>query len=76
MPGMLSHAAIVGSRGVSFALAGIQPSSFCRLNVRSRSASQPWSNLPLYLSAHSLKMWCGPCEAPGAQYIRNGLSGA
>ena len=27
-------------------------------------ASQPSSNLPLYLSAHSLKTWCGPWTAP------------
>ena len=72
---MLSHAAMVSARGVSLASAGIQPSSFWRLKVRSRSASQPSSNLPLYLSAHSLKMWCGPCAAPGAQYMKNGLSG-
>ena len=73
---MLSHAAMLSARGVSLVSAGIQPSSFWRLNVRSRSASQPSSNWPLYLSAHSLKIWCGPCAAPGAQYIKNGLSGA
>ena len=33
--------------------AGMTPSSFCRANVSSRSLSQPWSNLPSYLSAHS-----------------------
>ena len=38
-------------------------------------SSQPSSNLPLYLSAHSVKTWCGPCAAPGAQYMKNGLSG-
>ena len=31
------------------------PSFFCRANVCSRSLSQPSSNLPLYLSAHSLR---------------------
>ncbi len=55
--------------------AGIQPSCFCRAKTRSRYLSQPSSNLPLYLSAHSGKMWCGPWAAPGAQYMRNGLSG-
>ena len=40
--------------GVSLASAGITPSFFCRANVSLRSLSQPWSNLPLYLSAHSL----------------------
>ena len=55
----------MSARGVSFAFAGIQPSSFCRLKTRSRYLSQPSSNLPLYLSAHSLKMWCGPWAPPG-----------
>ena len=32
---------------------GMTPSAFCRAKVSSRSLSQPWSNLPLYLSAHS-----------------------
>ena len=72
---MLSHAAMLSARGVSLVSGGIQPSSFWRLKVRSRNASQPSSNWPLYLSAHSLKIWCGPCPAPGAQYIKNGLSG-
>ena len=43
---------IVLSRGVSSVLAGIQPSCFWRAKISSRSLSQPWSNLPLYLSAH------------------------
>ena len=38
--------------------------------------AKPSSNVPLYLSAHSFMIWCGPCEAPGAQYMKNGLSGA
>ncbi len=54
-------------RSVSTASAGMTPSSFCRANVSSRSASQPWSNLPLYLSAHSVGTWCGACVAPGAK---------
>ena len=53
--GMLSHEAIDSARGVSFVSAGIQPSCFCRAKTRSRYLSQPSSNLPLYLSAHSLK---------------------
>ena len=60
---------------VSSASAGMTPSFFCRANVSSRSLSQPWSNLPLYLSAHSLGTWCGACVAPGAKYMKNGLSG-
>ena len=40
-------------------VAGITPSSFWRAKVRSRSASQPSSNSPLYLSAHSGVTWCG-----------------
>ena len=51
------------------------PCSLARANTRSRYSSQPSSNLPLYLSAHSFMMWCGPCDAPGAQYMKNGLSG-
>ena len=73
--GMLSQEAIVLARGVSFASAGIQPSYFCRAKTRSRYLSQPSSNVPLYLSANSGNTLCGPCTAPGAQYIRNGLSG-
>ena len=74
--GMSCHAASEAGRGVSCVFAGIQPSCFCRAKMRVRIASQPSSNLPLYLSAHSLKMWCGPCAAPGAQYMKNGVSGA
>ena len=40
------------------------------------SVSQPWSNCPLYLSAHSLGTWWGACVAPGAKYTKNGLSGS
>ena len=38
---------------VSSAFCGIQPSSLARWKARSRYLSQPSSNLPLYLSAHS-----------------------
>ena len=51
------------------------PSSFCRAKVTSRWASQPRANLPRYLSAHSAGTWCGACVAPGAKYMKNGLSG-
>ena len=34
------------------------------------------SNLPLYLSAHSLGAWWGAWQAPGQKYRKNGLSGA
>ena len=34
------------------------------------------SNLPLYLSIHSLGAWCGAWVAPGQKYMKNGLSGA
>ena len=72
--GMLSHAAMVSARGVS--LLCRNPAKFLlTCEVFSRSASQPSSNWPLYLSAHSLKIWCGPWAAPGAQYMKNGLSG-
>ena len=74
--GIESQDGSVSGRGVSLAFCGIQPSCFCRANARSRYLSQPSSNFPLYLSAHSFMTWCGPWDAPGAQYIRNGLSGA
>ena len=50
---MVSQAGISGWRAVSWQSGGMTPSSFCRAKVSSRSLSQPWSNLPLYLSAHS-----------------------
>lgn len=40
-------------RGVSSASRGITPSFFCRSKISSRIASQPWSNFPLNVSAHS-----------------------
>ncbi len=43
----------VAGRGVSMALCGIQPIAFCFAKTHSRYLSQPSSNLPLYLSAHS-----------------------
>ena len=63
---MSSHAGISSGRSVSSASGGITPSSFCFANVRSRSASQPSSNLPLYLSDHSGRTWWGAWVAPGA----------
>jgi hypothetical protein len=51
------------------------PSFFWRSNDSSRSLSQPWSNLPFYLSIHSLGTWCGAWVAPGAKYMTKGLSG-
>ena len=44
---------------------GSRPAAFCRANVSSRSLSQPWSNLPLYLSAHSFGTWCGAVRGAG-----------
>ena len=72
---MSSHAGISSCRAVSSASAGMTPSSFCRAKVRSRCTSQPSSNWPAYLSAHSFGTWCGACVAPGAKYTKNGLSG-
>ena len=51
--GMSSQAGISAWRAVSWQSSGTTPSFFCRAMVSSRSLSQPWSNLPLYLSAHS-----------------------
>ena len=51
--GTSSHAGNASFLGVSSASAGITPSAFCRAKVSSRSLSQPWSNLPLYLSAQA-----------------------
>jgi hypothetical protein len=73
---MSSQGGISSWRAVSSASGGITPSSFWRANVRSRSASQPSSNAPLYFSAHSFATRCGACVAPVAKYMKNGLSGA
>src|SRR5438094_754123 len=56
--------ATFGARLVS---GGTTPSCFCRASVASRTASQPWSNLPLYLAIHSFGTWCGAWVAPGAK---------
>ena len=64
---MSSHAGISSGAAVSSQSAGITPSSFWRANVASRTASQPWSNLPWYFSIHSCGTWCGAWVAPGAK---------
>ena len=71
---MSSQAGISACRGVSTASGGMTPSSFCRSKVISRCLSQPWANLPLYFSIHSWGTWCGAWVAPGAKYMKNGLS--
>ena len=53
--------------GASLVSGGTTPSCFCRASVASRTASQPWSNLPLYLAIHSFGTWCGAWVAPGAK---------
>ena len=70
-----SQSLIASGFGASFVSAGTTPSFFCRSSVCSRSLSQPWSNWPLYLAFHSLGTWCGAWVAPGAKYMKNGLSG-
>src|SRR3984957_10657565 len=72
---MSSQVVISSWRLVSSASAGTTPSSFCRAMICSRNVSHPLSNLPLHLSDHSLGTWCGAWVAPGAQYMKNGLSG-
>ena len=74
-PRISSQAGISSGRSVSSASAGMTPSAFWRANVSLRSSSQPSSNAPLYLSDHSVGTWCGACVAPGAKYMKNGLSG-
>ena len=73
---MSSQAGISAWRGVSTASGGMTPSSFWRSKVISRWLSQPWANLPLYFSIHSGGTWCGAWVAPGAKYMKNGLSGS
>ena len=73
---MSSQAGIASGRAVRSASADTMPFRFCRSKVDSRSASQPPANWPLYLSAHSSGTWCGAWVAPGAKYMKNGLSGA
>ena len=72
---MSSQAGISSCRAVSSVSGGTTPSSFWRVRISSRSASQPSSKRPLYLSDHSVGTWCGACVAPGAKYMKNGLSG-
>ncbi len=64
---MSSQAGISSGLSVSSASGGITPSSCWRAKVSSRSASQPASKRPLYLSDHSSGTWCGACVAPGAK---------
>ena len=73
--GISFHEGISAGRGVSSASGGITPSSFWRANVRSRSASHPSSKAPRYFADHSTGTWWGACVAPGAKYMKNGLSG-
>ena len=54
-----------GLIGDSSACSVTIPSFFWRSNTCSRYASYPMSNLPLYLSAHSLGAWWGAWQAPG-----------
>ena len=49
------------------------PSFFCRASVSSRDSSQPWSNFPLYLSAHSLATRWGAWLQPVEQHIIHGF---
>jgi hypothetical protein len=72
---MSSQAGISACRSVSSASAGTTPSSFCLAKVSSRSRSQPWAKLPWYRSIHSVDTWWGAWVAPGAKYMKNGLSG-
>ncbi len=60
----VSHAGYGSGRAASSVSGGTMPSFFWRASVRSRYASQPSSNWPLYLSAHSLATWCGAWVAP------------
>ena len=52
-----------GLMPLSSVSSGSRPSSFCRARIDSRIASYPLSKVPLYLSAHSRKTWCGACAA-------------
>ena len=49
----LSQSLMASGLGASFVPGGTTPSLICRASVSSRSLSQPWSNLPLYLAIHS-----------------------
>ena len=72
---MSSQAGISSCRTVSSASPGTTPSSFWRARISSRNLSQPSSKRPLYLSDHSVGTWCGAWAAPGAKYMKKGLSG-
>ena len=64
----VSHAGHVGIvRATARCRAGRCPCSIWRWRTTSsRYLSQPMSNLPLYLSIHSLGTWCGAWPAPVA----------
>ncbi len=66
---------IASGFGASLVPGGTTPSLIWRARTSSRIASQPWSNLPLYLAIHSFGTWCGAWVAPGAKYMKNGRSG-
>ena len=72
---MSSQAGISSCRLVSSAFSGTTPSFFCCLMIFSRSTSQPSSNLPLYLSDHSLGTWCGRVGGAGREVHEERLVG-
>ena len=53
--------------GSEVGIGGTTPSSFCRAKVSSRSASQPWSNLPFHLLDPFRGDVVRACVAPGAK---------
>src|SRR5262245_23733702 len=75
-PGTLAAtSAGCGLIGVMAVPLGMMPFSIIRGRTHSRYASYPSSNLPLYLSAYSLGLWCGAWLAPGQNHMNHGLEG-
>ena len=74
--GMLSQAAIVSARGVSFASAGIQPSSLLpREDPLAVARPSRRRTCPCTCPPTPGRRGAGRGPRPGAQYMRNGLSG-
>ena len=66
---------IASGFGASFVPGGTTPSCDLPRQDSFTHRVPPGSNLPLYLAIHSFGTWCGAWVAPGAKYMKNGLSG-
>ena len=72
---MSSQAGISSGRAVSSASGGIDAQLLLAREGLLAQRVPALVERPLYLSAHSFGTWCGAWVAPGAKYMKNGLSG-